>query len=151
MIISRILIIIYILLAGWNMPNLDSIDQYFQYAQEIAVYQDDDSIIYNIGSPQYTEIINTINELCADSHEMPAFGVSIHSETMEALESGLWLEFRFNQTYTHNDMPFSRLLIEIKADYTGFNIIRYNYGKYDGRCYYINLTHDMSNLYALFV
>ena len=46
------------------------------------------------------------------------------------------------------EMLFSKLLINVNKDWTGFNIIRYYNGCYDGRCYYVDLIDaNMENLY----
>ena len=45
------------------------------------------------------------------------------------------------------DMEFDRLLIEIKPNMYGFNIIRGIGDLYEGRCYYLNLSDDSTKLY----
>ena len=88
-------------------------------------------------------------EYVKDAHEMPALGVSLDQETKEAKKSDLWLEIHFAKTMHYLDMPFDSLLIKIEKDNSGCNIIRGTRGKYEGRCYYLNTTSTMENLYSI--
>lgn len=101
-------------------------------------------------SKEFISIVEIAIDMLKNAHEMPAFGVSLDSETREAIKHGTWLEIFFKGVNTHNDMPFEKLLIEVNPEWTGFNIIRYYDGKYDGRCFYIDLVdNNMSELYNL--
>lgn len=94
------------------------------------------------------ELNIVLNEMLQDSHEMPAFGVSIHTETLKAINDGIWLRLQYNGTQVVDEMNFDELLIQVEPNYTGFNIIRGNRGIYEGRCYYIDLMQkDMNTLY----
>ena len=89
-------------------------------------------------------------EMLNDSNEMPALGVALHDETINALKKGVWLEVCFSKIIHHNEMPFDSLLIEVCEDFSGFNIIRKNNGVYGGRCFYIALKNKtMKNLKTL--
>ena len=88
-------------------------------------------------------------DMIYNSYEMPAFGVSIHEHTMQALQSGFWIKFNFKEQMKHNDMPFDALLVNIMPNDKGFNLIREVDGKYEGRCFYLNLENDMQSLYDL--
>lgn len=92
-------------------------------------------------------ISSELETLFADAYFTPAFGVALHHETVNQLKSGLWLEFRFNKQHVFNQMPYKKLLIKFEPDLYGFNIIRFNNGKYDGRCYYLNLKNNTTNFY----
>ncbi|MBD5584862.1 MAG: hypothetical protein HDQ88_07255, partial [Clostridia bacterium] len=123
----------------------------FDKAEKINVYNDGQVKTYNAGVQQYSDILNCWNETVKDAHDMPAFGVSLNNYTVEEMKKGLWVEFDFNKTLTHNEMPFERLLINVNDGNSGFNLIRYN-GEcgYDGRCFYFDLvektTTDLYNL-----
>ena len=87
-----------------------------------------------------------------NSREMPAFGVALHDDTIEAMKNGVWLELTFDKIYTHNEMVFEKLLIKVEENLTGFNIIRFYGGQYQGRCFYIDLVnYDTSKLYDMLV
>lgn len=96
-----------------------------------------------------TEVIfDELKKMCEKSYFSPAFGVSINAYTLNELNKGLWLEMEYNETLEFAEMPFEKLLININADYYGFNIIRYNAEVgYDGRCYYLNLHGSSTNFY----
>ena len=86
-------------------------------------------------------------ELIKDCRPMPAYGVSLHDETIKAMQEGVWVRFEFDQTLTVNELPFDELLIHLSRDMYGFNIIRGNQGKYEGRCFYIDVPRNMDKLY----
>jgi hypothetical protein len=86
-----------------------------------------------------------------DSHTMPAFGVSIHTETLKAIKNGVWLKLQYNGTQEVDGMPFDELLIEVNPEFSGFNIIRGNKGIYEGRCFYIDLDNITMELLYDFV
>lgn len=98
-------------------------------------------------SLQVKEAIKTVDEMMEGYHEMPAFGVSLDAETRHAMQDGAWMELKYRHKMTHNGMPFETLLIEVKPEYGGFNVIRQLDGKYEGRCFYVSLNGDMSELY----
>ena len=120
---------------------------YFSYADSIIIYKNGEAEEFNNQTEEFNLLLDSFLNICKDHHEMPALGVSLHNETIEALNNGIWIEFRFNKIYTHNDMPFSRLLIEVNNEFSGFNIIRYHNNEYNGRCFYLNLNNNMSDLY----
>lgn len=146
MLLYRVIIIIIMLFSNIDIVNMDS-DNLFNImstASEVVIYQDNKKLSFTEKS---SELNNILYELSVNSRECPAFGVSLHNETSDAMKNGLWIEFQFNKTITHNDLPFNSLLINIVGDYTGFNIIRKYNGKYEGRCFYIDLVD--SNLSKL--
>ncbi|MBQ3502565.1 MAG: hypothetical protein IJA72_02770 [Clostridia bacterium] len=121
---------------------------------DIKQYICDSSRVQVIINGEYKEVKNinelnfVLNNMLNDSHVLPALGVSIHHETLVAMQTGVWLKLQYNGTQAVDDMPFDELLIEVNPDFNGFNIIRGNRGIYEGRCYYIDLvTTNMSELY----
>ena len=93
---------------------------------------------------------NKLNQLLADiledSRNMPALGVSLHNETLKALNNGVWLKFKYTKTYYIDELPFDELLINVEPLAHGFNIIRGNNGIYEGRCYYIDLIDSTTEV-----
>ena len=128
-----------------TINEYSNIKKYFSRTNEIVIVCDNNYIICDNNNCE--KIKNSINDICINSYEMPALGVSIHEQTIEYMKKGLWLIFKYNNTQYHNGMPFDELLIEVNPDYYGFNIIRKYKGRYDGRCYYINLNNDMGKLF----
>ena len=126
-------------IVGITMENINEI---LRASTEI------NSIIEGKTQKQDIDKINIIiSDMLEGSHEMPAFGVSLDNETRMAKQSGTWIELIYDKTYTHLDMPFDKLLIEVNPEFSGFNIIRHHNGEYSGRCYYINLDGNMQELY----
>ena len=123
----------------------------FDQAESIKVYNSGNILLFNADSETYNNIIAVWNDTCANARNMPAYGVSLNSETLKAVKRGLWLEFCFGKVNICNDLPFENLLVEVRAEWTGFNLIRYESERgYDGRCFYFNLVNrDMSALYNL--
>ena len=119
------------------------------YAQSVNVIVDGKTEAYAVGTQQFNKICAAWNNMLVGAHEMPAFGVSLNSYTVEEMKSGVWAEFAFGKQLSANGMPFERLLINAQPDSSGFNIIRYTakHG-YDGRCFYYDLVGTtMSQFY----
>ena len=122
-------------------------------SQSIIVYNNNVITVYRPEETPYNKIVEGWKALCENSHEMPAFGVSLNNETLEAIGSGLWVEFVFDKQYSHNSMTFEKLLVKVEKEWHGFNIVRYNaQGGYYGRCYFFDLlSKDMSQFYDVLV
>ena len=93
---------------------------------------------------QFLELKRKIEQFFLNSRLMPAFGVSLHKETQDALKSDEWLKINFNQTLVKNGLPFNALLFKLEET-KGFNLIRLFDGKYEGRCLFLDLD-DTINL-----
>ena len=123
---------------------------FFTNSNKIIIYKNGNKKTFEKGSNAYNQITNEFLHTINNAHEMPAFGVSIHEQTSEALKTGLWIKFEFETEQTHNEMPFKALLINIMPDYKGFNLIREYENRYEGRCFYLDLdNNDMSILYEI--
>ena len=92
-------------------------------------------------------LMESIELMMTGSHEMPALGVSLDDETRGKMQAGVWVQFNYDKTCEYNEMMFDSLLIEIRKDDSGFNIIRKYENKYEGRCYYVDLAGDMAIVY----
>ena len=120
-------------------------------ADSINVYSDGELTVYKQNEEPYNEIVEGWKLMCQNAHEMPAFGVALNNETIDAKALGLWVEFVFSGQQTHSSMTFEKLLFKIEKEYQGFNIIRYNAeAGYSGRCYFIDLVgNNMAQFYDL--
>ena len=98
---------------------------------------------------EFEKILSAWGETLKEGRQMPAFGVSIDEHTTRAMQSGVWVEFCFKKPLTIGEMPFEKLLIDVRPEYMGFNVSRYNADHgYQGRCYYIDLRGgNMSAFY----
>ncbi len=119
------------------------------FVSAIYVYNGGEITLYSDGDAKFQKIVASWRGMLAQSHRMPAFGVSLNAETSKAIKEGVWVEFEFNQPLSSDGMRFEKLLINVVPEYTGFNVIRYNSDAgYDGRCFYFDLiNHDMSDFY----
>ena len=112
-------------------------------AESINVYNNGEVTVYRQDEEQYNQIVDGWIILTENSREMPAFGVSLNNETLEARKSGLWVEFVFVKRYEHHGMPFEKLLIKVEKEWHGFNIMRYNsQSGYSGRCFFFDLVGE---------
>lgn len=120
-----------------------------QHAKGINVYIDGEQQIYPVGCEKYEKICAQWNEMLDGARIMPAFGVSLHNETVREMKKGVWAEFEFGGQYSSNGMPYEKLLVAVNPDWRAFNIIRYTAERgYDGRCFHYDLvTKNMSAFY----
>ena len=131
------------MLLGGNMED-KTIQQYLTLSNSSEVIIEGE---YN-DIKNLDELNNILNTMLVDSHPMPAFGVSLDSETKLAITNGVWLRLIYNNTIWVDGMNFDELLIQVNPEFSGFNIIRGNNGVYEGRCYYIDLNNNsMKTLY----
>ena len=148
MIFNRFLFaFVMIFYGGFMNGSKNTITDYFDNSTNIVVFADEQKHLYFKGDDKFEIILKQLEDVCKDAHDMPAFGVSIHNETVEAKKHGLWLELEFATEQTFNEMPFNCLLINIVPEASGFNLIRKTNGKYDGRCFYLNLNSKTKNLF----
>lgn len=141
MILCRILLIFVLLFSNIGIVEMNdnNILEIMTTANEIIIYNNNQEVSFEPDSQEFNKIVEELSNLSQSSREAPAFGVSLHNETITAMEEGLWIEANFNKTISHNDMPFDSLLIQVVGEYSGFNIIRKYDNKYEGRCFYVDL------------
>lgn len=97
-----------------------------------------------IDNPQFKQVLT---EVCDKAYFSPALAIAKNADVYTRIRKGIWLELRYNSMQNYADMEFDRLLIEIKPNMYGFNIIRGIGDLYEGRCYYLNLSDDSTKLY----
>lgn len=124
----------------------ESVVSVFENTINIVVYHNGNKHLYFKGDDKFEKIYKSLIETTNLSHNMPAFGVSLHDETINALKTGTWVELVFDSEKSFNDMPFDTLLFKVEAEDSGFNLIRKFDGKYEGRCFYLSLDDNMNNL-----
>lgn len=128
------------------MPIQESIER----CSEIMIYRDGVPTACRSGEPCFLKILNTWKEMTAEAIQMPAFGVSIDNLTRKEMTKGIWVEFKFQKDSEFDGMPFQRLLVSVKPENTGFNLIRYWDGGYNGRCFYLDLRkRSMKDFYSV--
>lgn len=119
------------------------------FARGVTVYIDGKESAYPAESEYFRQFCVKWKEMMQGAHKMPAFGVSLNGDTVKAMQEGVWAEFFFGGTYISDGMSYEKLLFCVRAEWSGFNIVRYNGDcGYEGRCFYYSLANDMSGLYA---
>ena len=137
-------LILRLLFGSVEVENWNSI---ISSANGVIIYMNGEELNIDKTHDDFALIIDEFLEMIDGGHDMPAFGVSLDTETRNVMSTGVWLEFVFAKTHEYNDMPFESLLIELNPEYSGFNLIRKVDDKYEGRCFYISLVDkDMSKL-----
>lgn len=139
----------FAVLFGGTMKDFshETIMEYYPEATSIVLFNDGSKTIFNKGDDKYEMLIDSLLKISKDAHDMPAFGVSLDEETRKALSKGFWIELVFDGEHEFNEMPFESLLIGVEPEFSGFNLIRKVNGKYDGRCFYLQLMETMQPLY----
>ncbi len=127
-----------------------TISEIFDEVGEIDIYRNGLQSCLLPSQIGFKLVINGFKNMLAGARQMPAFGVSLNDETRSAMNRGLWVEFCFGQKLYYSEMPFEKLLVQVAAEYTGFNVVRYNSENgYAGRCYYFDINGDMSDFYSV--
>lgn len=126
-----------------------SITDYMSAPEYYEVIADGNTQRYAAGEQFYYEIKHALSAMNEGGHEVPALGVALDGEVKEELKRGVYLRMKYARKLTHGGMNFDELLIAVRGEYTGYNIIRGTDGKYGGRCYYVNLENNMSPLAEL--
>jgi len=142
-------IILFLFLPGGKMEKIERITNSFDLAVSMNIIIDNEETLLKKGNEKFEKILKTLKDITEYSHDMPAFGVSLDNLTKEEMKAGIWLELEFKKTYLFNEMPFDALLIKVEQDSYGFNLIRRNNGKYEGRCFYLSLNESLNNLYEV--
>lgn len=96
----------------------------------------------------FQKICENLENLFSTSRLEPAFGVSLHNETLVELEANDFLKIKFGKQLIINELPFESLLIKLEDNAYGCNIIRENNLNYFGRCFYLFFS-DKQNLQNL--
>ncbi len=120
-----------------------------QTAGRIIVIADGREHCFEKDDVAFQAIIKAWDEMTATAIRMPAFGVSIDELTRREMKQGLWTEFRYEKETSCAGMAFDRLLVCVKEEFRGFNVVRHVQEKYQGRCFYVDLSGgDMSGFAA---
>ena len=97
----------------------------------------------------FGKIYSILKSVFSNCRVVPAFGVSLHQETLNEMQEGLWLQINFDEEMCLLDLPFISLLLKMEKCY-GTNLIRKNNNRYEGRCIYLDFTQEI-NLKELFI
>ena len=103
--------------------------------------------IHKLSQQEFQQTFARLQDLFGEARVMPAFGVSIHEETVNAMQDGEWLKLNYNAEMDKEGLLFTSLLFRLE-ECQGFNLIRLYGERYDGRCIYLDLpqTTDLKQL-----
>ena len=103
--------------------------------------------IHKLSQQEFQQTFARLQDLFGEARVMPAFGVSIHEETVNAMQEGEWLKLNYNAEMDKEGLLFTSLLFRLE-ECQGFNLIRLYGERYDGRCIYLDLpqTTDLKQL-----
>ena len=103
--------------------------------------------IHKLSQQEFQQTFARLQDLFGEARVMPAFGVSIHEETVNAMQDGEWLKLNYNSEMDKEGLLFTSLLFRLE-ECQGFNLIRLYGERYDGRCIYLDLpqTTDLKQL-----
>ena len=95
-----------------------------------------------INDKKFNKIKTSLEDLFSNSKLMPAFGVSLHNETLKEMMKGNWLQINFSNEINISGMLFNALLIKLEKT-NGVNLIRLYNNKYEGRCIYLDFEEEI--------
>ena len=122
-----------------NMEEDRALVSVVERAAALVVYTEGKAVRFGRESSGFARAADAWAEMTKEALPMPAFGVSIDRLAREGMQKGVWAEFVFAQEQVLDGMPFTALLFEVRAEYSGFNLARLQDGGYNGRCFYLDL------------
>lgn len=117
----------------------DSMIDCLNYIDSFFIFENGKRKEIKKANVEFDIIYNKIENLFYNSHLMPAFGVSLHNETLNAIKCESWLQINFSKEMIKNDLPFNALIFKLEET-SGINLIRLHNKKYDGRCIYLDFN-----------
>lgn len=120
-----------------------------EYIESIEILNDGKVSVFKSDNKYYAKIKNNLKALFRSARIMPAFGVSLHDDTVEAIKVGKWIKINYSKELEVNDLPFTSLIFELNTT-QGVNLIREYNNRYDGRCIYLDFDEVIDIEKALF-
>ena len=116
-----------------------------EHLESIELIQNGTS--HKLNQQEFQQTFARLQDLFGEARVMPAFGVSIHEDTLNAMQDGEWLKLNYNAEMDKEGLLFTSLLFRLE-ECQGFNLIRLYGERYDGRCIYLDLpqTTDLKQL-----
>ena len=114
----------------------------FDFVQKIELLNDAKVSVFKPDNKYFLKTVSNLKNLFKKARLMPAFGVSLHDDTIQALSEGKWLKVYFSRELEKNGLPFDSIVFEI-TNVIGMNLIREYDGRYDGRCLYVDFDEEL--------
>lgn len=127
----------------------DQIDAIFDDCSGIKIYCDGNVKIIQKGTKEFDEIIKQWQIDCNNGYEMPAYFVALPDESVEYMKKGLHVEFLFDGTRIHDEMPFDALVLKLEQNQYGYTLTRHHDGIYEGRCYHLHRFEPTNELFEI--
>lgn len=105
----------------------------------VEIFENGSRKTINKGSQEFLSIYQNLKAVFLNGYLTPALGVSLHAETVQAMQEGDWIKLNFASAQIKDELPFDALVFRLEDCY-GFNLIRQNGGQFSGRCLYFNLN-----------
>ena len=128
-----------------DLEYLNSMQEIMKDIQGFEIIKNGEITQIDSSHSLFQNIYNNVENLIQNSRLEPAFGVSLHNQTLDEIENNEFLKIKFNKQLIINDLPFECLLIKLDEECYGTNIIRENNSNYFGRCFYL-FFNEMQNL-----
>lgn len=122
--------------------NENTLSDCLNYVESFEISNNGNIEIITIEQDKFNEVLNNLKDIFISSRLMPAFGVSLHNETLNEMKNGNWLKINFEQEQIKNGLNFNSLLFKLEET-QGFNLIRSYENKYEGRCLYLDLDNEI--------
>lgn len=122
---------------------VDNMSECTQFIESFDIFTNGNKKVVSANDKEFETLKLKVNNLFNNSRVMPAFGVSLHLETLNALKSDEWLQINFNQELNQNGLIFSSLLFKLEET-NGINLIRKYNGEYEGRCIFLDFIQTIN-------
>ncbi len=125
------------------VENYNELNNIIKDITSFNIYYKNKRINIDKDNKHFSTIIDKIVDNIKKARIMPALGVSIHEETIEAMKRDCWIEINFIAEQEINDLPFDALLMRVERT-SGINLIRKYKGRYQGRCIYLDFDEEIT-------
>lgn len=127
--------------------RFDNLTDSFRVANKMIVSFSGTDYVFEKGNDKFEKVILALEKIVVDSHEMPAFGISLDKEARKEKNKGIWIELLFDSPCKHDGMDFESLLFKVEENSYAISLIRKYNGKYEGRCFHLSLASSTKQLY----
>lgn len=120
----------------------DSMVDCVQYVESFYVYENGNKKTLDKTSKEFALTLKNVENVFKTARVMPAFGVSLHEETLKEIRNDNWLQINFSKQMNKNDLLFNSLIFKLEKT-NGINLIRLYNGKYEGRCIFLDFDDEV--------
>ena len=92
--------------------EMNNLIDFVKFIESFHIYINGKRCVISTGDNGFDEIKSRIEFLFGLARVMPAFGVSLHSETLDALKQDCWIQINFIQNIDIDGLNFDGLLFK---------------------------------------